>query len=267
MRLCRNVVGLVAAAAIAVSAALLTIGWDARPAAAETPPVYLVKGVAVGGYDPVAYFTEKKPVKGNPAIALEHEGAKYFFASEEHRELFKKEPNKYLPQYGGYCAWAVSQGSTAKIDPTAWTVHDGRLFLNYNKSVKGSWDKNLAQHIAKADANWPKIVGVEKATVRVTPPAAEKEKDAVKEAAKDASPEAAKAAVKDGDAGRDAAKDASPDAVKAAVKTDDAAKSATPDTAKAATEATEAKDGGVKDAAKEPAKDAAKETDKDKDKN
>ena len=228
MSLRRAILGVAAAVMLALPAAMTA----ALRAADNIPPVYLVKGVAISGYDPVAYFTDKKPVKGNPAIALEHESAKYFFASEEHRELFKREPDKYLPQYGGYCAWAVFHGSTAKTDPTAWTIHDGKLFLNYDKGVKVSWDKNLARHIVKADANWPKIVGVEKATARVAPPA-DKMKDIVKEPAKDAAPEAMKAAVKD----------------------EDAAKTTAADTAKAAAEVKDA----MKDAAKEPDKDAAKD--------
>jgi YHS domain-containing protein len=130
------------------------------PAAAQKAQVFtgIVKGVAVGGYDPVAYFTVGQPVKGNPAIALEHEGAKWFFSSEANRDAFAKEPAKYAPQYGGYCAWAVSQGYTAKGDPNAWTVHNGKLYLNYNQSVRSDWAKAADANIAKGDANWPKVL-------------------------------------------------------------------------------------------------------------
>lgn len=127
---------------------------------AATPPVFtgIVKGVAVGGYDPVAYFTEKKPVAGSKDITLEHMGVMWRFASEANRETFKADPAKYAPQYGGYCAWAVSQGYTAKGDPNAWTVHDGKLYLNYNKTVQHTWEKNIPGNVSKGDANWPKLV-------------------------------------------------------------------------------------------------------------
>ncbi|MGE3915392.1 MAG: YHS domain-containing (seleno)protein [Hyphomicrobiaceae bacterium] len=143
-----------AAAAFMLSSSLT----GSTPVAAQAAPVYLSRGLAVGGYDPVAYFTEKKPVKGNPALTLEHEGAKYLFSSEANREAFKKEPTKYAPQYGGYCAWAVSQGYTAHGDPLAWTVHNDRLFLNYNKSVKAGWEKDIPGNVVKGDANWPKVL-------------------------------------------------------------------------------------------------------------
>ncbi|MDX2155951.1 MAG: YHS domain-containing (seleno)protein [Hyphomicrobiaceae bacterium] len=141
-------------------AGALGLSVSSEALAQKTAPVFtgIVKGVAVGGYDPVAYFTESKPVKGNPAISLDHEGAKWYFATEANRETFKKEPAKYAPQYGGYCAWAVSQGYTAKGDPEAWTVHNGKLYLNYNKSVHADWSKNIPGHVAKGDANWPKVL-------------------------------------------------------------------------------------------------------------
>lgn len=156
----RALIGLVAAA-LAVPAAVLVGGSTATPAAAQVAAVYtgIVKGVAVGGYDPVAYFTEKKPVKGNPAVSHDHEGAKYYFTSEANRDAFKAEPAKYAPQYGGYCAWAVSQGYTAHGDPNAWTVHNGKLFLNYNQSVKTNWEKDIPGNVSKGDAEWPKVIG------------------------------------------------------------------------------------------------------------
>lgn len=149
---------LLLAAALGASAAT---GFATLPVAAQVAPVYtgIVRGVAVGGHDPVAYFTENKPVKGNPSIAFEHGGAQYHFASEANREAFKKEPAKYAPQYGGYCAWAVSQGYTAHGDPNAWTIHNGKLFLNYNQSVKANWEKDIPGNVTKSEANWPKLIG------------------------------------------------------------------------------------------------------------
>lgn len=142
-----------AALASAVSLAL-------SPAHAAEPPVYtgIVKGIAVGGYDPVAYFTEGKPVQGSKDITLEHEGATWRFASAANRDTFKADPARYAPRYGGYCAWAVSQGYTAKGDPDAWTVSDGKLYLNYNKSVRATWAKDIPGNVKKGDANWPKVL-------------------------------------------------------------------------------------------------------------
>ncbi len=98
---------------------------------------------AVGGYDPVAYFTEGKPVAGNSAITHQWKGATWRFASEKNRDLFKAEPAKYAPQYGGYCAWAVSQGYTAKGDPNHWKIVGGKLFLNYDAKVQRNWEKDI----------------------------------------------------------------------------------------------------------------------------
>ena len=152
----RFFLGLAGSAAIGLS----VVALGGNPAAAQKATIFtgLLKGVAVGGYDPVAYFTEKKPVKGDPAIALEHDGVQWHFSSEANREAFKAEPAKYAPQYGGYCAWAVSQGYTAKGDPEAWTVHEGKLYLNYNQSVKRGWEKDIPGNVAKGDENWPKVI-------------------------------------------------------------------------------------------------------------
>lgn len=142
---------------LAAVAAAPTAG---RALAAE-PPVFtgIVKGVAVGGYDPVAYFTQAKPVQGREDLTLEHQGAKWRFASEANRDAFKAEPARYAPQYGGYCAWAVSQGYTAKGDPNAWKVVDGKLYLNYNLSVRRDWAKDIPGNIKRGDGNWPKVLG------------------------------------------------------------------------------------------------------------
>jgi YHS domain-containing protein len=114
-------------------------------------------GVAIKGYDPVAYFTESKPVKGLKEFELKHEGATYRFASAANRDLFQANPSKYLPQYGGYCAWAVSKGHTAGISPNAWKVLDGKLYLNH-PLAKGKFEKNHATAIPEADQNWPAIL-------------------------------------------------------------------------------------------------------------
>jgi YHS domain-containing protein len=143
--------------AAATLAALLA---PTEPASAKQAPVYtgIVKGVAVGGYDPVAYFTQGKPVKGEAGITLDHMGATWRFASEANRAAFQADPARYAPQYGGYCAWAVSQGYTAKGDPSAWTIAGGKLYLNYDQAVKRGWEKDIPGNVAKGDANWPKVL-------------------------------------------------------------------------------------------------------------
>ena len=114
-------------------------------------------GTAIEGYDPVAYFEEGKPVEGDSDYAHEWMGATWYFASAENRDLFAADPEKYAPQYGGYCAWAVSQGYTAKIDPEAWTVVDDKLYLNYSLDVQKQWQQDVPGNITKADGNWPDI--------------------------------------------------------------------------------------------------------------
>ena len=115
-------------------------------------------GLAIRGYDPVAYFTDKKPVKGSGDFELEWKGATWRFASAAHRDAFAKSPDKYAPQYGGYCAYGVSRGYAVGIDPEAWHVVDAKLYLNYNLDVRKEWRKDIAGHITKADRNWPKIL-------------------------------------------------------------------------------------------------------------
>jgi YHS domain-containing protein len=149
-------------AAVLLGAAVTfgTVSLMPGSAHAKEPQVFtgIVKGVAVGGYDPVAYFTEKKPVPGKAEFTHEHEGAVWRFSSAANRDAFKAAPAKYAPQYGGYCAWAVSQGYTAKGDPTVWSVTDGKLFLNYNAGVQKGWERDVPNLIKKADANWPVVL-------------------------------------------------------------------------------------------------------------
>ena len=113
------------------------------------------RGVAIDGYDPVAYFTDGKPVEGDADITLDWNGATWRFASAEHRDLFATEPEQYAPQFGGYCAWAVAQGKTAGIEPEAWTLVDGRLYLNYSKKIQKRWEEDVPGNIEKAEGNWP----------------------------------------------------------------------------------------------------------------
>ncbi|MDZ4843324.1 MAG: YHS domain-containing (seleno)protein [Hyphomicrobium aestuarii] len=114
--------------------------------------------LAVSGYDPVGYFASAKPVKGSADITAVHDGVTWRFANAANRTAFLAEPAKFTPQYGGYCAWAVSQGYTAASDPNVWKIVDGKLYLNYNRSVGRNWEANAAANISRANANWPKIV-------------------------------------------------------------------------------------------------------------
>ncbi len=111
-------------------------------------------GGAIDGYDAVAYFTEGKAVEGSKKITFEYKGAKWRFASEENRELFKTNPEKYEPQYGGYCAFAMSADRFVSVDGEAWHIEDGKLYLNYSKSVQKHWLEDKAALILEADDNW-----------------------------------------------------------------------------------------------------------------
>lgn len=114
-------------------------------------------GVAIKGYDPVAYFTQDAPVEGSSEFTAEHDGATYQFSSAENRDLFVANPAKYAPVYGGYCAYAVAQGSLAPIDPAAYSVVDDKLYLNFSKGIQARWNKDIPGFIAKGDANWPSL--------------------------------------------------------------------------------------------------------------
>ena len=128
-----------------------------KPDKALPKVFYSEGGLAIRGTDPVAYFTQGKPVKGNPEFAYKWGNATWQFASEQNRDLFVKSPDKYAPQYGGFCAWAVSQGYTASTDPDAWKIVDGKLYLNYNSAVQWGWQKDIAGNVSKGDNNWPAL--------------------------------------------------------------------------------------------------------------
>lgn len=110
------------------------------------------------GYDPVAFFTDARATKGNPAIAGQYNGVTYLFASEEHKALFAQNPEKYLPAYGGYCAYGVSINKLFPVEIDTWEVVDGRLILQYNQDVKKKFAEHKTENIRKANANWPKLV-------------------------------------------------------------------------------------------------------------
>jgi len=143
---------------LAIMALLAFVMGAAALAETAPPPVYQSKGkLALSGYDAVSYFKDGKPVVGKSAFAYTWMDAVWHFSSAENRDAFAKEPEKYAPQYGGYCAFGTSQGHLVPGDPQAWKVVDDKLYLNYNKDVQKFWLQDVPGNIQKADENWPKL--------------------------------------------------------------------------------------------------------------
>lgn len=113
---------------------------------------------AVNGYDTVAFFTDSKPVNGSPFISAEHKGATYFFANEDHKKLFTASPEKYVPQFGGFCAYGVALGKLFPVDISTAQVRDGKLYLNLNPDILKKFNEDLGGNVTKADKNWPGLV-------------------------------------------------------------------------------------------------------------
>jgi len=134
-------------------AAVLLLGMLVTPLAAQAVNAD-GSGLALYGYDPVAYHTEQRAVEGARTLTLSHEGVTYRFASPENRDAFQEDPARYLPAYGGYCAYGVANGYKVKVDPEAFAIVGGRLYLNYSKSVQRRWLKDTTDYIATADGNW-----------------------------------------------------------------------------------------------------------------
>ena len=130
----------------------------AMSASAATLPGYAEGGIAVDGSDVVAYFTEGKPVAGDAGITHDWNGATWRFSTAANRDAFAADPEAYAPQYGGYCAYAVSEGYTASPAPNAWSIVDGKLYLNYSRSVRALWNTSRTRRIRDADANWPGVL-------------------------------------------------------------------------------------------------------------
>ncbi len=122
-------------------------------------PVFATDGVAIRGIDPVAYFTEARPVAGDPAHAHAWRGAVWHFASAENRDRFAAEPDRYAPQYGGFCAWAVAaRGKLYSTQPDNWSIVDGRLYLNFNDDIQARWETDIPGFIMAGDRRWPEIL-------------------------------------------------------------------------------------------------------------
>jgi len=142
-----------------VGSVLILVALLAPAAWAKSPVNTTLFGKkAVKGYDVVAYFTDGKAVEGSDAFEVEWNGAKWRFASAEHRDLFQADPSKYAPQYGGYCAYGVARGSLVDIDPQSFAIVDGRLYLNYSPEIQEKWKEDVPGYITKADENWPGLI-------------------------------------------------------------------------------------------------------------
>jgi YHS domain-containing protein len=116
------------------------------------------KAVIIEGYDAVAYFTDNKPVMGNAQFSTAYNGATYWFASEEHLSLFKNSPEKYAPQYGAFCGYAVSIGKLRPVDPTIFQIENGKLILQHTKEAYDLFNEDLKANVIKADEKWPGLV-------------------------------------------------------------------------------------------------------------
>ena len=143
-----------AVSVLALALMVLPTAW-AVAGGRQEGPVNTTDGVAIRGYDPVAYFTLGEATEGNAEYTFDWDGAEWHFASAEHRDLFAHDPQRYAPQYGGYCAFAAAQNQVADGDPALWTIHDDRLYLNLNTRVERQFRDDLPGNIAAATANWP----------------------------------------------------------------------------------------------------------------
>ena len=142
-------------------ASLLAIWMSFTPVYAADPDIYETKQGAIRGADPVAYFSlapGAKAVLGSDEYTYEWQGAVWKFASAQNRGKFIADPEQYAPQYGGYCAFAVSHDFTKSIKPDVWEIVDGKLYLNFNRNAYRKWKKDLAGSIERGDANWPTVL-------------------------------------------------------------------------------------------------------------
>ena len=141
-----------------VTSIVATALLSASALAGELVNVAGASKIALNGYDPVAFFADGKPVNGSPAITAEHKGATYLFATEEHKKMFAQSPEKFAPQFGGYCAYGVAVGHLFPIDINTWQVRSGKLYLNLNPAVLKEFNADFDGNLGKATANWPGLV-------------------------------------------------------------------------------------------------------------
>lgn len=138
--------GIFLAALLAISASLVV---------ALVVPSFAKDPLALTGYDPVSYFSGRAPQKGKAEFTARHRGLTYRFASSKNRDAFAANPARFAPQYDGYCAYGVSRGYKVGVDPLAYKVVSGKLYMNYSRSVQRTWSRDIPGHIAKANSNWP----------------------------------------------------------------------------------------------------------------
>jgi len=122
--------------------------------------IFQKDGLAIDGYDTVAYFgleVDDKAVKGDPQFSYSYNGATWLFSSADNLELFKADPAKYAPAYNGYCAYAVARKRIAKTEPDAWSIVDGRLYLNYNQNIRSRWSKDIPGNLSNSEKHWPTV--------------------------------------------------------------------------------------------------------------
>ena len=136
---------------------LLAMTAILTPSLALAEAINTAGGAAIQGYDPVAYFTRGQPTRGNPAINTGWNGAEWRFASEANRAAFLAAPERYAPQFGGFCAYAVSEGYTATIDPRAWRIEGGRLYLNYSARIQRTWEQDIPGRVSRANGHWERL--------------------------------------------------------------------------------------------------------------
>jgi len=142
---------------IVKSAAALAL-FTASALAGDLVNVSGASKAAVSGFDTVAFFTDSKPINGSPFISAEHKGATYFFVTEEHEKLFTANPEKYIPQFGGYCAFGVGIDKLFPVDISTWQVRSGKLYLNLNPDILKKFNEDLEGNVANANRNWPGLV-------------------------------------------------------------------------------------------------------------
>ncbi|MBY0574754.1 MAG: YHS domain-containing protein [Undibacterium sp.] len=140
-----------------VIAAICIVASSVATSAFAIDPIFSTKEGAIRGYDPVAYFSKHKAVKGSEKFTTQWQGANWHFSSQANLDAFKSDPEKYAPQYGGYCAYGVSQGYTPEIDPQAFHVREGKLYLNLSKVVLKKWRQDIPTYITDANKNWPEL--------------------------------------------------------------------------------------------------------------
>ncbi len=143
---------------VALAAALPALGLP-RTAVGGTAHVNAEHGVAIRGADAVAYFRGLGPVAGSVAEQVRWRGAVWLFANPEHREAFERDPRRFAPRFGGYCAYTLSQGALGPVDPRAFNIHEGRLYLVRSLEIREIWLKNLAHNIRLAEKHWPAALG------------------------------------------------------------------------------------------------------------